>query len=108
MTERLRRTSAQWAELCAQYTASGLSQQAFCQLNGIALSTFKAHWQSFRQQQEPSAFVQAHILPSTEPQEEGIPSHNEAMMEMTMGGVTLSIPTMTPADYVATLLKALA
>ena len=35
-----RRSAAQWQTLVGEYAASGLSQQAFCERRGVALSTF--------------------------------------------------------------------
>lgn len=45
-TERYRRrTPAEWQAIVERQTASGLSQEAFCASEGIALSTF-ARWKS--------------------------------------------------------------
>jgi hypothetical protein len=38
-----RRSAAQWLGPVRDYAASGLSQQAFCERRGVALSTF-CHW----------------------------------------------------------------
>lgn len=38
-----RRSRAQWRALVVGYEASGLSQRAFCERRGVALSTFR-HW----------------------------------------------------------------
>jgi transposase-like protein len=38
--QKTRRTADQWQDLFKTYEGSGLSQQVFCQQQGIALSTF--------------------------------------------------------------------
>jgi len=38
--QRIHRTDAEWAELVAQFNASGLSATRFCQQHGIAYGTF--------------------------------------------------------------------
>jgi hypothetical protein len=40
-----RRTRAQWRALVAGYEASGVSQRAFCERRGVALSTFR-YWRA--------------------------------------------------------------
>jgi hypothetical protein len=40
-----RRTRAQWRALVAGYEASGVSQRAFCEQRGVALSTFR-YWRA--------------------------------------------------------------
>ncbi|MBI3777193.1 MAG: IS66 family insertion sequence element accessory protein TnpB [Gammaproteobacteria bacterium] len=41
-TRRARRTPAQWEALLAEQARSGLSQEAFCRLQGLGYSTFCA------------------------------------------------------------------
>lgn len=38
--QKTRRSAAQWQQIFKQFEFSGLSQQAFCEHQGIALSTF--------------------------------------------------------------------
>lgn len=40
MATKIRRSPAEWRELLSSYERSGLSQQAFCDRHGLALSTF--------------------------------------------------------------------
>jgi hypothetical protein len=40
---RIRRSAEQWQQIIDEQAGSGLSQIAFCERKGIALSTF-AHW----------------------------------------------------------------
>lgn len=49
---KIRRTAVQWRELMKVYEDSGLSQQAFCQQQGIALSTFYSWRNKLSEQSE--------------------------------------------------------
>lgn len=49
-----RRTPAQWQQLIEAQQASGLSQKAFCQENGIAKATF-GYWKRKLKQEQCAA-----------------------------------------------------
>jgi len=44
-TNRKKRTAADWAQLIEAYTASGLTQAAFCERHGINYHTFRHRYQ---------------------------------------------------------------
>ena len=45
-TSRKNRTTAYWTQLIEAYTASGLTQAAFCEQHGINYHTFRHRYQS--------------------------------------------------------------
>jgi len=62
-TTRIRRTAAQWRTLMTEQAESGMSQEAFCKHNRLALSTF-ANWKR-RLASQPDAQEQGTPPPST-------------------------------------------
>jgi len=52
-SQRIRRSPAEWQEIITQQRSSGLSQAAFCEQQGLALSTF-ARWKQRLATQEPA------------------------------------------------------
>jgi hypothetical protein len=53
------RTARQWASLLRRYESSGLTQRAFCQRQGIALSTLTYHLRRNRRKAGSSAELEA-------------------------------------------------
>ena len=62
-TTRTRRTADQWRRLIAEQAESGMSQEAFCKHNRLALSTF-ANWKR-RLGSQANAQEQGTAPPST-------------------------------------------
>ena len=52
-----------WAQRIADWQASGLSQRAFCQQQGLAISTFYVWLRKIRQTNEQSIWVPSAFLP---------------------------------------------
>ena len=56
---KIRRSSAQWQAIMSKYELSGLSQERFCQQEGLAFSTFAAWRQRLREENKPEqAFIE--------------------------------------------------
>ena len=52
-----------WVQRIADWQSSGLSQQAFCQQQGLAISTFQNWLRKIRQTSNPSAKTSSAFLP---------------------------------------------
>lgn len=102
----IRRTNQEWATLLERYESSNLTQRAFCEQNGLSLSTFfaKRHQLKVVAQPTPVGFVKAEVVEKTTKYQAQIATAN---MTLLVNDVELSIPQGTPATYLAELIGAL-
>lgn len=108
MAKPKRRTTQEQQSLLEQYESANLSQKVFCERHELSLSTFHAKRQQLRRINETthSGFVQAEIVETR--------THYQAsqtpITTMTLSvnhNIELSVPTGTPASYLAELIGAL-
>ncbi|MDA9003856.1 hypothetical protein N9J26_00015 [bacterium] len=97
----MRRTQGQWRALIAQHQTSGQTQHDFCTERDINPKYFSALKQRFgATERAVSPFVKA--SPSA------TPTRTENILRLSYHDVTLDYPASLPADYLVTLIKALA
>ena len=94
------RSEAQWRELIAQFEASGLTQKAFCKREGLSYDWFGRKRQrllnSNAAERVDKAFARA-----------SLPVVCGGVIEVCGRDWVCRLPALTPAGYVAELLKAL-
>lgn len=90
---KCRRTARQWQELMQAYEVSGLSQQVFCQQQGVALSTFYSWRKKLRSQSEEKQVATNQFVSLTPPQVE-VETVNDWDVELSFAnGMTLRLRT---------------
>ena len=100
-----RRGVAERRRLLTRYERSGLSQKAFCQRHGVALSTLQ-YWRRRARDtdQEPTpSFVE---VPQMSGMSRVLPSEAAVIIELP-GGVRFEVPTGTDAQWLSGLLRAM-
>ena len=100
-----RRGVAERRRLLTRYERSGLSQKAFCQRHGVALSTLQ-YWRRRARDtdQEPTpTFVEIPQVTGTA----GVRSVEAAVFIELPGGVRLEVPAGTDAQWLSGLLRAM-
>ena len=103
----IRRTNQEWQTLFNQYESSNMTQRAFCEQNGLSLSTFFAKRQQLQrtEQSMTAGFVKAEVVEKTTSYY--ATQTTMANMTLVVNEVELSIPQGTPASYLAELIGAL-
>ena len=99
-----RRGVAERRQLLDRYERSGLSQKAFCQRHGVALSTLQ-YWRRRARDtdQEPTpSFVE---MPQVSGMARALSSEAAVIIELP-GGVRFEVPTGTDAQWLSGLLRA--
>ncbi len=62
---KVRRSKSEWSELIAAYKSSGISQEAFCEREGVAKSSFSKWHQRLRSEPGPkNGFIELKAKPS--------------------------------------------
>jgi transposase len=100
-----RRGVAERRQLLDRYERSGLSQKAFCQRHGVALSTLQ-YWRRRARgtDQEPTpSFVE---IPQVSGMARALSSEGAVIIEVP-GGVRFEVPTGTDAQWLSGLLRAM-
>jgi len=99
-----RRSVTERRRLLARYERSGLSQKAFCQRHGVALSTLQ-YWRRRARDtdQEPTpSFVE---IPQVAGMARALASEAAVIIELP-GGVRFEVPAGTDAQWLSGLLRA--
>ncbi|NGZ15278.1 IS66 family insertion sequence element accessory protein TnpB [Vibrio aestuarianus] len=102
-----RRTNQEWQSILERYENRDITQRAFCETNGLYLSTFHAKRQQLNCKHQDGAigFVRTEIVEKTTTyQADQIATAN---MTLLVNEVELSTPQGTPATYLAELIGAL-
>lgn len=106
---RIFRTQQQWLALLAQYDPSLHTQKTFCKAHKISLSSFHAQRKKLSiasQASKASGFIKAKIITHTPPvTTTAVSSEQVFTLWLSKGKVTL--PSTTPASYLASLVEAL-
>jgi transposase-like protein len=100
-----RRSVAERRQVLERYERSGLSQKAFCQHHGVALSTLQ-YWRRRAPDadQEPTpSFVE---VPQVSGMARGLSGEAAVLIELP-GGVRLEVPAGTDAQWLSGLLRAM-
>jgi len=100
-----RRGVAERRQLLNRYECSGLSQKAFCQRHGVALSTLQ-YWRRRARDtdQEPTpTFVEIPQVTGTA----GVRSVEAAVFIELPGGVRLEVPAGTDAQWLSGLVRSM-
>ncbi len=102
----IRRTKQEWETLLERYDSSNITQRAFCEQNGLSLSTFFAKRRQLKVVTQPTSvgFVRAEVVEKTTKYQATAATAN---MKLLVNDVELSIPQGTPATYLAELIGAL-
>ena len=100
-----RRSLTERRQLLDRYERSGLSQKAFCQRYGVALSTLQ-YWRRRARDtdQEPTpSFVE---VPQVTGMARGLPVEAAVFIELP-GGVRLEVPAGTDAQWLSGLVRSM-
>ena len=102
----IRRTDQEWETLLERYESSNITQRAFCEQNGLSLSTFFTKRRRLKviAQPIPVRFARAEVVEKTTKYQAQIATAN---MTLLVNDVELSIPQGTPVTYLAELIGAL-
>lgn len=102
-----RRSDQEWLEIFQQYENSSLNQREFCRQNQLSPSTFFSKRRSLEltRGNPKSGFVRAEVVEQTTRYQVTAPV--SADMTLTFNDVELSIPSNTPAGYLAQLIREL-
>lgn len=90
----IRRSKAEWQELFADFEASGLAMQNFCDSHEIKLATFQKYFRQWEKSQNTSETKWVAI----EQAQEHEPKMTQQAIEIAIGACIISVPTGFDAD----------
>lgn len=102
-----KRSDEEWTTLIKAYLASGLTQRAFCQQNGLSFHSFRRRYQHSplfrgRRRRRPAAGFQPVVL------HEAPPPTAEGWVVRCGDQVRIECPADTPVDAIVRLARGLA
>lgn len=96
---KIMRNETQWQALIKNQQASGLTISDYCQQNSLSKSSFYAFKKKLGL--TSNSFVRANVLQQIEFMEE------QPSVTLSIGKATVTLPSTTPATYLAQLLREL-
>ena len=102
---KVRRRRSQWVDLIAQYESSGMSYRAFCQSQGLQLSSFKS-WR-YLLNKEKRKPVESPDIKMLHVSVAKVPVEQSLLRFCFPNGLELKIDVGTSPSYVAILIQAL-